>query len=233
MPVEAVAAPDAGVWRIGRAPDPLARSAPLDRAELDQPTTGNRFDSPIGGYQTLYFASTLEGCFGETLARFRPDPALQKLLRKEWEEAGFMCIGDIPADWRQRRMAVNVKFPAEGRFSHGVRFLDVEAIETREELRSELAEVLAYYGYKDLDISIVRGADRRVTRWIGQWAYDRRTADGQLAFAGVRYLSRLNSDWECWAVFNDVPIAELDRKPILANDPALQSVAKTYGLVPY
>ncbi len=70
MSVRSVEGPSNGVWRVGRSPDPLAFSGPLAPSELDQPTTGNRFDSPTGAYRALYFATQLEGCYGETLARF-------------------------------------------------------------------------------------------------------------------------------------------------------------------
>jgi hypothetical protein len=230
MAIEAVAAPDEGVWRGGRPPDPPPASPPLPPSQLDQPTTGNRFDSPTGAYRALYFATTLDGCFGETLARFRPDPTIRALVRAEWAELGFMNVGDVPADWRQRRIAVHATFPTQDAFAHGVQFLDVESLETREALREEMASLLAFYNLKDLDVATVRGGDRRITRYIGQWAYDQRTEDGLARFAGVRYLSRLNTDWECWAVFDDVPIVELNRKPILPTDEALLRIAKSYSL---
>lgn len=71
MVLEEVGAPD-GVWRVGRAPDPLALPDPVPRSLPDKPGLGNRFDSPAGTYRTLYFSTTLAGCYGETLARFRP-----------------------------------------------------------------------------------------------------------------------------------------------------------------
>ncbi len=231
--IEAVAAPDEGVWRIGRGPDPLASATPLPASLLDAPNTGNRFDSPLGVYGVTYFSTTLAGCFGETLARFRPDPKMLKLVQKEWTDLGFMKVGDVPADWRQRRIAVHVAFPAQDRFAHGVQFLDVEALESREVLRDELAPMLAFYGLGDLDVPTVRGGDRRITRWIGQWAYEQVTNGGAPRFAGIRYLSRLNTDWECWAVFDDVPMVELSRRPILPSDEALLSVAKGYRLTPH
>jgi hypothetical protein len=230
MQVEAVAAPDEGMWRVGRGPDPLAPSDPLPPSDLDQPATGNRFDSPTGTYRTLYFATTLDGCFGETLARFRPDPKIAALIGDEWAQLGFMRVGDIPADWRQRRMAVHVRFAAQGAFAGGLQFLDIEALETRERLRTELGSLLAFYGHEDLDVATVRGQDRRITRWIGQWAYDQRNEDGSVRFAGIRYLSRLNTEWECWAVFHDVSITEISRRPILHTDEALLRTARRYGL---
>ena len=49
-------------------------------------------------------------------------------------------------------------------------------------------------------------------------------------FAGIRYLSRLNTEWECWAVFHDVEIEERSRAPIERNSGALQAVAQEFGL---
>jgi hypothetical protein len=67
-----IAAPRSGFWRVGRSPDPLHFSDPLNPSLLENPSAGNRFDSPTGDYRICYFATTLDGCFGETLARFRP-----------------------------------------------------------------------------------------------------------------------------------------------------------------
>jgi len=230
MSVQVVDAPPDGVWRVGRSPDPLALSSPLSPSDLDQPVTGNRFDSPTGAYRALYFATQLEGCYGETLARFRPDTKLVELLKDEWEQRGWMNLGDVPAAWRQRRIAVNVRFVSSGRFAHGVRFLDVEALRTRETLKIELADLLAYWGHNDLDVATVRGADRRVTRLIGQWAYDQSDERGRPLYAGVRYASRLDSDWECWAVFEDVELEETTRHSVLSTDAELLKIADLYGL---
>jgi hypothetical protein len=82
-------------------------------------------------------------------------------------------------------------------------------------------------------VATVRGGDRRITRLIGQWAYEQADDEGRPRFAGIRYLSRLNTRWECWGVFDDVSIEEMTRRPILATDPALRSVCKTYSLTPH
>jgi hypothetical protein len=233
MSGKVVEPPRSGVWRVGRSPDPLALSDPLPPSDLDKPFTGNRFDSPTGAYRVLYFATQLEGCYGETLARFRPDTSLLALLQDEWQERGWMNLGDVPAAWRQRRLAVNVEFLTSGRFEHGVKFLDVEAAATRELLKRELAGVLAYWGHADLDVATVRGGDRRVTRIISQWAYDQAEDDGTPRYAGVRYISRLDSAWECWAVFEDVEVKEITRQSVLETDAALRRVADLYGLTVY
>jgi len=233
---ELVAAPQEGVWRVGREPDLLCASVSSKSSELGQPNTGNRFDSPTGAYGVRYFATDLDGCYGETLARFRADKKLAKVVGGEWSELGFMNVGDIPADWRQRRGAVRVRFPADGAnasFTAGVRFLDIESVNTREALLPDFEPLLKYYGYSDLDVPVVRGHDRRITRYISQWTYEQRDEDERPMYAGIRYLSRLNSDWECWAVFDHVAIEELTRHAILPQDEALTRIAKLYGLTVY
>ncbi len=85
--------PTSGLWRVGRSPDPLRFSDPLDPGLLESRATGNRFDSPTGDYRVCYFATTLDGCFGETLSRFRPDPGLSSIA----DEEEFMALGEVPA----------------------------------------------------------------------------------------------------------------------------------------
>jgi hypothetical protein len=220
-----IASPGAGVWRVGRTPDPIEFPAPPKADELDHSRAGNRFDSPTENFRVCDFATDLEACFGETLARFRPDPALVAAA----DERGFMPAGEVPADWRNQRIAVQAEFmPSE--LLPELRFLDVEALSTRRKLRTELASLLAYYGYQDLDIPTVRGGDRRITRWIAKWAFEHRDADGLPVFAGIRYLSRLNTDWECWAVFHDVEIKEISREPIERENLALKTIARHFDL---
>ncbi|HEY1457869.1 MAG TPA: RES domain-containing protein [Solirubrobacteraceae bacterium] len=228
-----MAAPKDGVWRVGREPDLLSASWSSKSSELGKPNTGNRFDSPTGEYGVRYFATTLDACYGETLARFRADEKLVKVIEEEWSELGFMRVGDIPADWRQRRGSVRVRFPESGAntaFPAGVRFLDIESVQTREALLPDFEPLLKFYGYTDLDVAVVRGHDRRITRYISQWTYEQRDEDDRPLYAGIRYLSRLNSDWECWAVFDHVGIEELARHPILREDEALKRIAKLYRL---
>lgn len=227
--------PDEGLWRIGREPDPLKESVSSASSEVSKASTGNRFDSPTAAYGVRYFATRLEGCFGETLARFRPDPQLASVVGDEWTERGFMSVGDIPADWRQRRTAVKVVLPnPQARFPQNLPFLDIEALETREAIRPHFGELLAFYGYPDLDVPVVRGHDRRITRYISQWAWEQKDDETDLPlYAGIRYLSRLNNEWELWAIFDDVELEIRAKKPILPNDLDLQRVTKTYRLTPY
>jgi hypothetical protein len=193
----------------------------VSEIEEHSPKVGNRYDTSKFG--TIYFGTTRECCYGETLARLRPDPTLAALVAGDWS-GPFMAPGQVPADWRERRTLVNVVV------SDGELFLDVESMATRETLRKVLSLGLAALGYDDLDVSIIRSGDRRVTRLVAQWAYQAVDAEGYALFAGLRYVSRLNSCWECWAAFDDVAIARSVAQPIEPDDPELISVCSAFGI---
>ena len=110
--------PRGGFWRIVRGDDPL-RQPEREVMDMGDSRAGNRFDTVTGQYTVLYFGSTLEGCFGETLNRYRKDPKLA-FIDDEWEELSFMPRGSVPRDWRERRTAVRVT--TEG----GLPFFNVE-----------------------------------------------------------------------------------------------------------
>jgi hypothetical protein len=207
-------------WRA-----PLAVERP-DPVEGTKGRVGNRFDSATGEFGVLYFGSTLEACFGETLARHRPSTAVIATVKEEWERLGFMNVGAVAADWRTRRTAVEVSLGAD----RVMPFLDIEAVETQSLLRRELALGLSSLGYQDLDVAVVRGPDRRVTRLVAEWAFRQTDGTGEPLYAGVRYVSRICSEWECWAVFDDVDLEPLGTKPITLDMPALQHVAKRFDL---
>jgi hypothetical protein len=211
------------LWRIGRGDAPLLVRRPDPGTN---PRAGNRFDSSTGSWGVLYFGTSLEACFGETLARMRPSIDVIAVVRDEWEQRRFMNVGAVPADWRTRRTAVAVTLGGD----QDLPFLDIEHPETHTFLRRELALGLSALGYQDLDVSIMRGPDRRVTRLAADWAYEQIDADGNVVYAGIRYLSRICSDWECWAVFDDVDLVPVETKPITLDMEDLQRVAKMFEL---
>jgi hypothetical protein len=216
-------APAGGLWRIGRGDNPLEVRLP-DPQTLKSTSAGNRFDSPDGSFGVLYFATELSGCFAETLARFRPSLAVQAVVEEEWRRRGFMEVGGVPAEWRQRRTAVRVEIPPEWKF------LDIESRHTYQFLRGEIALGLAALGYQDLDVPTVRGHDRRVTRLISDWAYHARDERDHPLYGGIRYLSRIDSGWELWVVFDDVPLQPVETKPILPETEELKKLAAEFGL---
>jgi hypothetical protein len=83
----------------------------------------------------------------------------------------------------------------------------------------------------DLDGAAVRGPDRRVTQMISEWAYMARDGE-KTRYSGIRYVSRLGSPWECWAMFEDdeLEIEVIERVPVTKDMPELREVADLFGL---
>jgi hypothetical protein len=97
-----------------------------------------------------------------------------------------------------------------------------------------LALGLVFLGVESLDVPEVRGRDRRVTRLIAEWAWNFEVVlpdeSYGFPFSGIRYLSRIDSLWECWAVFEDVDLDVIDALPIVHNTEPMVNVARTFGL---
>ena len=76
-PLDSEQPPDV-IFRIGR-------RSPWDWPDWanvgDDGTFGNRWDDPQGLYRVLYASSVRLGCYLETLARLRPDPAVIAALQ--------------------------------------------------------------------------------------------------------------------------------------------------------
>ncbi|WP_225882048.1 RES family NAD+ phosphorylase [Streptomyces aureocirculatus] len=220
-PLEArlVPAPERGVWRLGKAKDPLKYNQ-ISR-EDDSRTGGNRWSMLSHG--TLYCASDLDGCFAEALAPFRVDPELRALIGTDWDDPYFMSPGQLPQDWRTRHTLVRLQPAAEARF------LDVDDEQTLRVLSTELKEELAQFGITDLTLDHVQGPDRRVTRQISTWAISRRNRHRERQIHGIAYSSRFGMR-QCWAIFTDVALKEVGRQPIWPEATELQRVADEYGL---
>lgn len=210
---------DSPLFRVARSDAPL-RPSVIDSADAST-NAGNRFD--VVGGAVLYLASTPAGCYAETLARFRPTAAMRAVLNgdEEWATSFVVC-GGVPADWRTRRVKVQITAPG------GLPFLDVEHPQSLEFLTEELAGLVASFGISQLDISDVRSGNRALTRAIASYAFHAHDEDGPL-YSGIRYLSRLG-EHECWALFEGTPMTEVNRETIDLADPALVAVAADFGL---
>ncbi|MGI9015902.1 MAG: hypothetical protein ACR2HR_02160, partial [Euzebya sp.] len=172
------------LWGVGCgvffAPPPPLQPPERRAVDVGDSRAGNRFDSYAGGFSVLYFSTVLGGCFGETLSRFRPDPGLS-FIDEEWEAQHFMRRGHVPRDWRTRRLAVRARVP------DGARFLDVYCAETAAWLHSQLGPAIITFGHGELDVALLQGADRRVTRLVSDFVWQQRDDDGAYIFDGIRY----------------------------------------------
>lgn len=216
------ALPPDTIYRVARSRGLLDFStiSPVDAALAK---AGNRFDVVGGG--VLYAGTTVEACYAETLARFRPTPRIRELLK---DEEGFMVAGGIPQDWRLQRSIATL------RLDDPLPFLDVEAPETQEFLSDELAGDLVVLGYDDpLDLAAICNRDRRLSRAIAVYAFTATETDGSPTYSGIRYMSRIASGWECWAIFQDTHVELVDQRSIELHDPDLQKIAELWKLRPF
>jgi hypothetical protein len=228
----AIPAPSNPVYRLTRLGiDPFA-PAPWELVG------GNRFDDPESQYRVVYCASERAGAFGETLARFRRSLSLLELMADVEDEetmhealAGLVDpsdnrLGIVPADWRfKRQMGVTL-------LDDSLVFADIAAAESVDHLRTVLAPVARRLGLHDVDVSAVIGSHRALTQRCSRYIYDQLQPDGRPRFAGIRYPSRLNLEWTCWAVFADrmKHFPQRHQTTIDAEDPALLDAARVLGL---
>jgi hypothetical protein len=211
MPVALATTPTGLLYRVARAPDPLAWP---DRRFIG----GSRFDDPHDQFRVLYLAEQRLGCFIESLAGFRLDIRLLARLTRVTGAAGLLPDPIVPADWYKRRSV--------GRLSllPGQRWLDLRAPETLQSLRVELASTLVCLGLPDFDVSAARGPSRELTRQIARWAYEH-------DFQGIAYSSRFADYLDCWAVFEGASITPVGPSEAIAPDDSdLTAAAFFFGL---
>ena len=253
--------PDSGIIRVyGRHYDPFApvpwslsfgpdgRVAPLkNRFDDIGPALGLPVDAC---FRTIYAASSLQAAFGELLASRRPSPRwVARLGEQESGEALLSELlgttldpmhpthGVVPAEWRLRRRIASAQLRANAWF------IDVDHPATLTHLRAEFLPGLKrrYPGVftgDDFDLSDVASRNRELTQHVARYlhelepsAFNELEAGGVIA--GIRYLSRHSSSWECWALFADrVQEGMVVRLPqeIGADNGDLLAVARHFDL---
>ncbi|SHE25385.1 Hypothetical protein ACGLYG10_1601 [Actinomyces glycerinitolerans] len=211
--------PTGPLYRIGRADSPFHFSEiSPDVSEL--PRAGNRFDVLGGG--VLYAASTPTGAFVETLQSFRPTTAARAAVARD--APGLMIAGSVPRDWRERRRLARLTLEEPSPF------IDVESSDAWPVLEDALAPELSLLGVSHIDVSIVRGSNRLVTRLLARWAYLASSASGEPAYGGVRYMSKLGP-FECWAIFDGVQWNPAGQTRITKQDAAYREACALLELV--
>jgi hypothetical protein len=249
-----VSAPSHPIYRVvPRIYDPF-EPKPWDLAG-DDGTLGDRFDDPGGRpgrqiviptshrFRVIYCATSAVGAFGETVARVRPkltdiqgfadieadedfpeplDAYLQGLRDPVYPDRGV-----LPASWRLERQLYNTQLDGP------LQFVDICSPGTIETLRRELAAVALRLGLNDIDFSTVIGPMREFTQECSRYIYEQTDNLGDPVFAGIRYESRLNAEWECWAIFHDRMVGHHSPgfpETITPDDSALCEVAAQYHL---
>lgn len=242
-----VSPPGGGIYRLARGDaDPFAPPS-WDRAGEDG-TFGNRFDDPgpdtgqpvAQRFRMIYCATQRAATFGETMARFRVSMRLlEQLATIDDDEPLDLSLqgavdpddprhGLIPAEWRMRRRIGHTLLDPS------LMFVDVSHADTMQHLREVLAPLAVRLGIPDIDLGSLSSPQRRFTQGVARYIHEQRDDAGYPRFAGIRYTSRLNLEWECWAVFDD-RIRQLDGMPatatsFFADDADFQAVARLFGL---
>jgi len=179
-------------------------------------------------YRVVYASTDRAGAFGETIARYRPDLALLQELKdidddeplEPWLEGGV-----VPADYRlQRRLGETILDPS-------LRFVDVFDARAVQALRPALSPIARRLGLPDVDLSTVMGPNRELTKQLSLYLHEQRDEQGHPRYAGIRYVSRMNANWELWAVFDDrLMHAAVVPEDIYADDPGLVEAARLLGV---
>jgi hypothetical protein len=162
-PVVTAEAPPAGLYRIGRWPEPLAWPP------WSQVRSLHRFDDPERRFRVLYTAEQRLTCYLETLAALRPSgEVLAVLANLPPGDRGddLPLTSAITADWRAARCIGHLLLDA------GQRWLDLRSRLTRERVRWALATTLVTLSYGDFDAGIAMTQDRQLTQALARWAHE-------------------------------------------------------------
>lgn len=207
------------VYRIARTNNILVGSKIREKDSRTQ--AGHRFD--LLDSSVIYCVTQLEGSFAEVLSPFRRTPSA-RIQIDQGIDSGFMIHGGIPAAWREIRSIFLIGCVEP------LPFLDLEDPGTLSFLDHELANVLSEIEVNSpLDISLIRGNNRRLTRAISTWTANQMDEDGEFLYSGIRYKSRLG-DWECWAIFDETEVKIMRTQEIKRSNPDLLAVADLYQL---
>jgi RES domain len=212
MTPRAVPPPDVA-YRLGRRPDPWAW--PSWAYATDGGTFGSRYDDPLGAYRVLYASTQRLGCFLETLARFRPDPAVVAELREIEGDDDTLAAGTVPASWLDDRCV--------GRAGLTGVYCDIGHSQSLAWLRDVVGA--------DIDAAAIRrSVPRAFTQAVGRRIYELADGRGGSRFAGVRYGSRLGDEIVNWAVFEPAELLDPRAEPLAREDPDLDEALLRFGL---
>ncbi len=234
--ITSVAAPSGLIYRVAKLETGLFEPAPW------RYVGSNRFDDPQEEFRVVYCASDRQATFGETLARLRRSPKLIALMEdvdddeESIDEAieGLLDPGDtgrgvIPADWRFKRRIGTT------RLNPSLQFADITDGDSIEHLRIAFAQDIVDLKLSDLDASTLLSTSREITQRCSRYIYEQCDNNGMPRFAGIRYPSRLNLQWICWAIFDDriahdPDFNEFHDTTITTTDPDLLEVLRTMDL---
>ena len=207
------------IFRIGR-------RSPWDWPEWanvgDDGTFGNRWDDPQGVYRVLYASSLRLGCYLETLARLRPDPAVIAGLKAIEGPEPMDPVGVVPRSWLAER--------GMGAASVSGDFASVGHARSLAWLRARFAADVVEAGLADLDAAAVRlSVPRRLTQLMSRAIYEC-SHESVRQYSGIAYLSGFGDEIPNWAVFEPNEIEVRNVSPIDPEDPDFIAAMEILGL---
>lgn len=229
--------PIGGLWRVSDWDDPLDPPPPPDPAWNTEPGSdaARRWDDPAGEYRTLYCATEAEGALGEKLGSFALRPSVVREIEAFFlEEPDEDFVDDDLAGGLERHDIEDLNWklawvPVEP----GTEAIDITAPRTMIAALPGVRALLRGYGIPSFDraalLSTKRGFTRRLAGYMHEQALD---GDGALLATGLRYESRLPPGWECWALWEPLPIraGEAAIETVSIDHPVLRSAAAMLGV---
>lgn len=174
----------------------------------------NRFDDPLAAFVVRYAADSLHGCLVETLARFRPHPDTEALLRDidgvDDSDPGEQLYADPPAglaDWLAAQQVGHLQITSPSPL-----LVDIEQpalldqLDKHPQVRAALDDsgLGTPLNPARLDAGIIRlggPVGRPITQAVSRAVYD-----WVPGVDGIGYWSRLDSSERCWAIYDHVPV---------------------------
>jgi hypothetical protein len=211
--------------------DPPPAPPPLDTPPNED--DGHRYDDPEGKFRTLYCATEPEGALGERLSDFVFNTIavarIEEFLESE-PEPGF--------DEDYRRALSPEDIEAFGwKLAHApardARLIDVEDWRTFLAAAPHALPALSRYAIKRFDRQTLLDERRYITRTLaGVYRTGATNEHGELQASGLRFTSRLPPAWECWALWEPLPLdgAAAPVEDVTFTTPALRTAADMLGV---
>src|SRR4051812_1326717 len=204
--------------------------APISEVDPRDAEPG-RWDAPAGEFRVLYCATEPEGALGEKPAPFMPNVSAVQRIEGFFDGEPDPEFAD---DYLEARLdAADIEsfgwLLAHASALPARRFIDVWHPATAIALFSRVASLLKEFGLHVLDIRALADERRPFTRRLGGIVRAAATTEaGELRASGLRYDSRLQPRWECWALWEPLPLdadtVRIERVDI--DKPALRTAAE-------
>jgi hypothetical protein len=214
------------IFHVGRRPDPFYWYTPL-KLDPAQPA-GSRFDDPHGEYATLYCAGTAYGALLEKLCPMRPIPEVAAQYASALDDEVDPEFDLPPTGRRFPASFVDENVMGTATLHHELQFVDVEDPRNHRMLETlGGAALLRHLEVGRIDRGTFATNRRVTTRRVARELYE--LVDERIA--GLRYLSAIDGDVECWAIWDRVRhrLCDTDLEPFDLTSPALIDAANLLG----